>query len=145
MGRPRELPPHIRAATDAAVGLAGAVPGSVAVALVGSWAGGRARPDSDVDVVVLTRAPEALLHDDTWHGRFGAGASLVRTADFGALQERRLRLPSGLEVELGVGPPSWADTDPVDEGTRRVVAGGLSLLWDPEGRLGRLVEAVSAP
>ena len=112
------------------------------MALVGSWARGTATPDSDVDLVLLTERPEALLLDDGWHRDFGPDAALVRAADFGAVQERRLRLASGLEVELCVGHASWAQTDPVDPGTRRVVADGIRVLWDPYGRLAALVEAV---
>jgi hypothetical protein len=38
-------------------------------------------------------------------------------------------------------PPSWASTDLVDEGTRRVVENGLSIVHDPERILARLTEA----
>ena len=140
-----ELPVHVTAASETAVKLALATPGAVAVALVGSWARGNARPDSDVDLVFLTQRPQVLLLDDRWHGQFGADAILVRTADFGAVQERRLRLASGLEVEVCIGHPSWADTDPVDAGTRRVVSDGIRVLWDPYLRLSALIEAVHAP
>ena len=139
-----ELPPLIAEIVEAAVDVAQAASGSVAVALVGSWASGKARQESDVDLVVLTREPEVLLQDDTWHAAFGAHVTLIRERDFGALQERRLRLASGLEVEVCVGLPSWAAT-PVDDGTRRVVTDGLRVLWDPESRLAALVAAVGAP
>ena len=129
----------------AALHVATRAPGAVALALVGSWAAGRGRPDSDVDLVLLTDDPASLLRDDSWHRAFGEGAALVRTADFGALLEQRLRLPSGLEVELCIGGASWAGTEPVDDGTRRVVDDGLQVLWDPEGRLARLLEAVHGP
>ena len=139
-----ELPAHVAAASQTAVKLALATPGAVAAALVGSWARGNARPDSDVDLVLLTERPEVLLLDDRWHRDFGADATLVRTADFGAVQERRLRLASGLEVEVCIGHPSWADTDPVDAGTRRVVSDGIRVLWDPYLRLSALIDAVHA-
>ena len=61
------------------------------------------------------------------------------------MTERRFALPSGLEVEFGVAPPSWAATDPVDEGTRRVVTDGALVLYDPKGILARLLDACGRP
>jgi predicted nucleotidyltransferase len=108
-----------------------------ALALVGSRARGDARADSDVDLVLLTPAPGAV--GDGWLAALPR-AELVRSGDWGAIAERRARLPSGLEVEVGIGEPSWAATDPVDPGTRRVVADGLRIVHDPDGLLARLVE-----
>jgi hypothetical protein len=58
--------------------------------------------------------------------------------------ERRVQLASGLLVEYGFAPLTWADVSPVDEGTARVVADGFSVLYDPVGLLTRLVHAVAA-
>ena len=104
-----------------------------AVALVGSWARGTAREDSDVDLVVLTDTD-----DEGWIGELVPGAELVRRGNWGAIEERRVRLPSGLEVEIGIGRPSWASTDPLDDGTRRVVEAGFRPLHDPRGLLAAL-------
>ena len=70
---------------------------------------------------------------------------MVWARRLGTVTERRFALPSGLEVELGVAPPSWAATDPVDEGTRRVVADGVSVIYDPEGLLSGLLDACGRP
>lgn len=113
----------------------------VAVALVGSWARGAARPDSDVDLVVLTDDPSAYLERDDWVEALAPDAALVRTGDWGAIVERRLRLPSGLEVEVGIAQPSWAGKSPVDPGTRRVVVDGMEALYDPRRLLATLVRA----
>ncbi len=113
-----------------------------AIALVGSWARGVARADSDVDLLVLATDVEVLLDDRAWFGRFGLG--LVGARDFGAIQERRIRRASGLEVEIGIGDPSWASTDPLDEGTRRVASDGLRIVADPDGLLARLSRALRA-
>ena len=115
-------------------------PDVVAVGLAGSWAHGNARMDSDVDVVLLTEDRTLYLEDDAWVYEVG-GVRLVWTRGWGPMTERRFALPSGLEVELGVAPPSWAATDPVDEGTRRVVADGVSIVYDPKGVLARLLDA----
>ena len=110
-----------------------------AVALVGSWARGQAGPDSDVDVVVLTDDPLAYLDRSEWAAEIGG--ELIVTRPWGAITERRLRLPSGLEVDVGVGRPSWAAIDPADPGTRAVVQAGLKIIHDPEGMLAALAAA----
>ncbi|MEU2309324.1 nucleotidyltransferase domain-containing protein [Streptomyces misionensis] len=105
--------------------------------LVGSYARGAARPDSDVDLVLLTTDP-AHYFADAWAGELALGDA-VRTRAWGPVTERRYALPSGLEIEFGIGTPDWARTDPVDPGTRRVVADGARVLHDPGGVLAALL------
>ena len=114
----------------------------VAVALVGSWARGRPRMGSDVDLVVLTTDKPTYLREESWMAELG-GTRIIRTRDWGPLYtERRFVLPSGLEVEFGVAPPAWAATDPPDPNTGEEIGnGGLRALYDPEGLLLRLIEA----
>ena len=107
-----------------------------AVALVGSYARGRARMASDVDLVVLTPACARLAADTSWFLRLRPGSRLVRAATWGPLLERRFRLRSGLLVEVGLVAPSWADL-PLDAGTRRVLGDGHRVLHDPRGTLAR--------
>ncbi len=139
---PRDLPPRVAAVLQAAVAVA-QTEGAAALGLAGSWARGAGRPDSDVDLVLLADDPARLLTSHAWHERVAVGARLVGTRDFSAVQERRLRLPDGLEVEVCVGRPSWAGTSPVDPGTHRVVSEGLRVLWDPRGLLAQLVQVVA--
>lgn len=115
-----------------------------ALALVGSWAYGRPRDDSDVDIVLLTECPSSYLDSADWLAGVG-GVRLVRTAQWGVITERRFALQSGLEVELGVGAPTWARTDPVDEGTRRVISDGMRVLYDPDGVLEALAAYCGGP
>jgi hypothetical protein len=49
-------------------------------------------------------------------------------------------MPGGLEVDVGVGRPSWASIAPVDRGTRRVATDGLIPLYDPAQLLRELLE-----
>jgi predicted nucleotidyltransferase len=102
------------------------------VALVGSWARGAARPDSDVDLVVLTDDPDGYVTGEGWIAELGA-TRVVRTLAWGPLTERRLLLDDSLELEVGVVLPTWAATDPLDPGTRQVVSDGMRILHDPEG------------
>jgi uncharacterized protein len=110
----------------------------VAVAIVGSWARDIARADSDLDVVLLTDDPSPYLDREDWITALAPGTELLRTGDWGAIAERRLVLRSGLEVEVGVGLPSWAETAPVDPGTRAVVRDGFRPVFDPHGLLAEL-------
>ncbi|QYK56568.1 MAG: nucleotidyltransferase domain-containing protein [Fimbriimonadaceae bacterium] len=96
-----------------------------AAALVGSHARGDARPDSDVDLVILAREPAVLLLAPDWCEFFGPVVRLS-TEDYGRLLVLRAWYGSGMEVEFGLASPRWA-TSP-DKGTRRVVREGCRVL-----------------
>jgi len=112
-----------------------------ALVLVGSYARGRERMASDVDVVVLTSDPGRWSAAPGWFAEVRPGSRLVRRATLGPVQEQRHRLRSGLLVELGVAPASWAAV-PLDAGTRRVLADGHRVLYDPLGLAGRAGQAL---
>jgi predicted nucleotidyltransferase len=105
-------------------------PDILAAALVGSQARGTAGPHSDVDLVILAREPRVYLDETTWAGRFGEIES-QQVEDYGRLRSLRVWYRGGLEVEYGFTGKSWAAL-PLDEGTRRVVAGGLRILFERE-------------
>lgn len=107
--------------------------------LVGSWARGEARLDSDVDLVILAAEPSAFT-PDTWIDILEDG-HLIRRQHWGPLDEMRIKLSSGLEVEVGVVPLSWAATNPVDSGTHRVVTDGHRILHDRAALLDQLATA----
>lgn len=110
-----------------------------AVAMVGSWARGSANMASDVDFVVLTDDPAGLVGEEWW--RSVGPAEPIGTAAWGALTEQRLRLPSGLELDVGIADPSWAATQPIDPGTRKVIGDGVEVVYDPRRRLEELIAA----
>ncbi len=133
---------EVLAVCRSVAGWAAARPDVVAVGLAGSWARGAARADSDVDLVVLTDVPERWIGADDWiAAAVGQDVTPVRTQAWGVLTERRVRLTSGLEVELGIVPRQWAD-EPVDDGTARVVRDGFRVLHDPRGVLSGLLAAL---
>jgi molybdopterin-guanine dinucleotide biosynthesis protein A/predicted nucleotidyltransferase len=132
---------EVEALLDGAARWAAARGDVVAAAVVGSWARGAARHDSDVYLVILTTDPASYTEGGDWIAELAPGAEPLRDGDRGAIVERRLLLPSGLEVEVGIGPPSWAAAGPVDPGTRRVVRDGLRALFDPHGVLAELIAA----
>ena len=113
----------------------------MAIAVVGSHARGAARADSDVDLVLLVANPERYFASADWIKRFGEICSF-RDEGWGRLRSRRVYYVSGLEVEFGFSDAAWASTDPVDLGTKTVVAGGLLCLYDPQRILRLLAAAV---
>jgi predicted nucleotidyltransferase len=119
-------------------------PEVVGLLLAGSYARGAARPDSDLDFVLLT-SDETGYADDAWAHELAHEltlGALTRVQSWGAVTERRFTTGSGLDVEINVGSPGWASTDPVDPGTRRVVSDGARLLHDPAGVLAALRDTV---
>jgi uncharacterized protein len=111
-----------------------------AIGIAGSWARGEAKESSDLDVLLLTASPDLYIESDRWLKGL-LPSPIIRREQFGAIAERRVLLASGLEVEFGIGPLAWAETTPMDDGTRRVVAGGLIVLYDPDTLLVQLQRA----
>lgn len=99
-----------------------------AIALVGSYARGAARDDSDIDLVILTDQPQKYLDDIKWTERFGS-VEKYQTEDYGKLISIRVWYQNGPEVEYGITTPDWAAT-PLDAGTREVILGGMIALFE---------------
>jgi predicted nucleotidyltransferase len=110
------------------------------VLLVGSHARGEARDDSDVDVVLLTPAPEQYLGDRSWVERFGSAERVVEE-DWGRVTSLRVWYADRMEVEFSWTDPGWAALPP-DPGTRQVVVDGARILFDRDGALAALLAAV---
>jgi predicted nucleotidyltransferase len=49
-----------------------------ATAIIGSWARGTARADSDIDIIVIAQEPAILLDNNIWLERFGKIDEFVR-------------------------------------------------------------------
>ena len=71
------------------------------IALVGSYARGEARDDSDIELVILTDQPRQYLDDVLWIERFGS-VEKHQTEDYGKLISLRVWYQNGREVEYGV-------------------------------------------
>lgn len=103
-----------------------------AIAVVGSYARGEARADSDIDFVILTVQPETYLQSRHWIEQFGR-VEKYQIEDYGKLISLRVWYQNGLEVEYGITTPDWAAL-PLDAGTREVMRGGIIILFE-RGRL----------
>lgn len=109
-----------------------------ALAVVGSWARDAPRDDSDLDLMVLTTTRDRWADDDGWLrdlvARLGFRAA-AKAEVYGVTRAWRLWLTPQVELELGIADTSWAETRPVDPGTRRVVRNGMNALVDKDGLL----------
>ena len=115
----------------------------IAAGLCGSHARGEARPDSDIDFCILTPDPVSLLEDRSWIFCFGADARVTDDVeDYNLVQSIRV-FYGATEAEFGITDQAWAEL-PIDRETARVIRNGLRILYDPERRLEKAKEAVSA-
>jgi hypothetical protein len=96
-----------------------------AVALVGSHARGTARPDSDIDLMLLTTDPHGFRADTAWVEQIDWHAIDTlphkwQDEDYGVVWSRRIWLEADRgQVELTFAPLSWADVKLLDTGTSR--------------------------
>jgi predicted nucleotidyltransferase len=119
---------HIRDFLNAFVHWASPQENVQAIALVGSYARGEARDDSDIDLVILTDQTQKYLDDLKWIEHFGA-VEKHQTEDYGKLTSVRVWYQNGYELEYGITTPSWAAT-PLDAGTQEVIRGGMIVLFE---------------
>jgi uncharacterized protein len=123
------------------------------VARVAAWASGRreilgaglagSAGSAESQLLLLVEDTTAYTQRADWIHALGA-TRIVRTERLGPLTERRLALPSGVELDVGIVEPSWASVVPLDPQTRQVVEAGFRILHDPYGLLRSLVAAVGA-
>ena len=117
------------------------------MALVGSWARGNARATSDVDIILPTDQRDDYRHRQNWTSEIDFRAAGYRvlssdSADYGAVWSRHIHFVPRAEVEVTFARCSWARTNPIDDGTRRIVVDAFRIIFDKDKSLARLVEAV---
>lgn len=128
--RSKAKDPNIDRFLDRVIEWAQSARGVCGLALVGSYARGASRPDSDIDLVVVTLCPADYIRATDWAGRFGT-VSQVAIEPYGEVTSVRVHYADGPEVEFGFTGPQWAAL-PLDPGTREVLLGGVRVLWERE-------------
>ncbi len=122
-------------------------PDIAGLAMIGSWARGSARPDSDLDFVLLTERVNEFRRDRDWPDamawdRAGFTLESFEDAAYGAVWSRHFTLAPRAALELSFAAPSWASLDPIDPGTRRIVEAGWRILVDKAGALADLAASL---
>jgi predicted nucleotidyltransferase len=116
-----------------------------AAIVVGSYAYGRPRMDSDIDIILALADRSRWVSEDAWATQLlGEPFQLVHEQDWGPLRERRLQTASGLEVEFGLVTSEWFAT-PVDPGTAKVLTDGCLILTDRKGFAGDALRWLALP
>jgi len=116
------------------------------LAVVGSWASGTPRPDSDIDLMLLVPEPQGFRSDQRWPAEIPWSERRVvdwRDVQYGKAWSRHVRLEPPCELEFTFCAPSWAQTCPVDPGTFAAVSGGCRVLLDKAGLFEGLLTATS--
>ncbi|WP_310603895.1 nucleotidyltransferase domain-containing protein [Anaerosporobacter sp.] len=104
-----------------------------AIVLVGSFARQANKPDSDIDVCIITEFKEELLYKISFIHHLGNVKNFV-IEYWGACTSIRVWFEEGEEVEFGLVEPSWYST-PLDQGTHKVLNDGYQILVDKQGIL----------
>lgn len=110
-----------------------------ATGLVGSYARDAARPDSDIDLMIIVKDQDQYINDEGWIHQFGE-VDKIEDEVWSQLKTKRVYYKDDTEVEYNFDKKSWAN--PQDSGTKRVVTDGMKILVDKEGILNELVTAL---
>lgn len=105
-----------------------------ASAIVGSWARGTARADSDIDVIVITSEPSKLLDDNAWFEQFGQVEKFKRE-DWGLVQSLRVHYANGQEIEFGITTGEWISPIEIELASGQIMRDGMMIVYDPQQAL----------
>ena len=119
-----------------------------AAAVVGSWARKQARADSDLDLMLLTPQPELFFDNYSfqhlpWH-TLELEITDYYDRIYGVVRSRHLCFSRGQRIEFSFGYRSWADTEPIDLGTYRVISSGLKVIYDRKRLLANLIATIGS-
>lgn len=98
------------------------------ILIVGSYARGTNKENSDLDIVIITSNKSDTITKQDFTQEFGE-VYKQQTEYYGACTSVRAWYSDGKEVEFGIVEPSWIAT-PLDIGTYQVLSGGYKLIVD---------------
>src|SRR5579862_9932953 len=110
--------------------------------LVGSFARNAATEASDIDLVIIAGDPQTYLQNTQWTQRFGAIAR-KRLEVHGKVISLRVWYSEGPEVEYGFTDETWPAV-PLDEGTNKIISGGMRILTERRAILSRATRGDSS-
>jgi len=112
----------------------------IALILVGSCATGTDTSSSDIDLVLITRNPQAYIRSSAWVQVFGC-IERKQTEHYGKLTSLRVFYSNGPEMEFGITDKSWIAL-PLDEGTLGVLRNGSSVLCERDASISEIINSV---
>jgi uncharacterized protein len=113
------------------------------VALVGSHARNAAKEYSDIDLMIIVKTPKVYLDDNSWINLFGkVKQNGIKDEDWGLVETKRVFYENGIEAEFNFSTEIWTKTNPIDEGTKKVMKDGNKILVDKNGLLKQLADSI---
>lgn len=98
------------------------------IIIVGSYARGTNKENSDLDVVIITSDKSGMIANQDYTQNFGE-VNKQQTEYYGACTSVRAWYRDGKEVEFGIVEPSWISM-PLDSGTYKVLSDGYKIIID---------------
>ena len=96
--------------------------------IVGSYARGTNKENSDLDIVIITSNKSEMVLNQDFTQEFGE-IDKQQTEYYGACTSIRVWYKNGKEIEFGIVEPSWIST-PLDAGTYQVLSDGYKIIID---------------
>ena len=98
------------------------------VIIVGSYARGTNKENSDLDIVIITSNKSGMIENQEFTQIFGEVCK-QQTEYYGACTSIRAWYKDGKEIEFGIVEPSWISM-PLDSGTYKVLSDGYKIVID---------------
>lgn len=98
------------------------------VLIVGSYAKGTNKENSDLDIIIITSNKSDMITNQDFTQEFGEVCK-QQIEYYGACTSIRVWYSDGKEVEFGIVEPSWVKI-PLDTGTHQVLSDGYKLIVD---------------
>ena len=98
------------------------------IIIVGSYANGTYRQDSDIDVVIITSNKSEMVAKPNFVQEFG-DVYKKQTEFYGACTSIRAWYKDEREIEFGLVDPSWIKR-PLDDGTKKILQNGYKIIFD---------------
>lgn len=107
------------------------------IILLGSYARGDNRNNSNVNVTIIALNPSEFFKENSWIEHFGKIFLLNKGEN--DIISLRIACIEEIQMHLNIVPLTWAETDPIDPETLKVILDGVRVLWDPDNLLHKLI------
>lgn len=123
---------------------ADARPDIVGAAVTGSWARGVARPDSDLDIMVVANDIAGYLTWTGWLGELGKPATISREPN-NPWPALRVFFGDGPEVDFSLTTPAWLEAIVPGSAPAWLSPASFQIVHDPEQLLAALLARLDTP